>query len=109
MTSCVTIGHVKCPTSLGTQLEKQGIPKGAPGSSSMTPRARCLSDSGVDPQVAGGGSAAVSAVGVVLKNPPRLVRQDRLRETRVSTTKARKAQLPLVCQDVAQTGERNLH
>lgn len=28
----------------------------------------------------GDGSAAVSAVGVVLKNPPRLVRQDRLRE-----------------------------
>lgn len=55
--------------------------------------------------MAGGGSAAVSAVGVVLKNPPRLVRQDRLRETRVSATKARKAQLPSVCQDVAQTGE----
>lgn len=59
----------------------------------------------------GDGSAAVNAVGVVLKNPPRLVRQDRLREKkkRVSGKKARKAQLPSVCQDVAQTGERNLH
>ena len=47
--------------------------------------------------------------GAVLKNPPRLVRQVRLRETGVTGTKARKAQLPSVCQDVAQKGDGSLH